>query len=169
MSTQAKLASPEYKADLARVAASAGYSVEPEERNRMYSAEATTSALPYLAEKAKIGLFEFGRGLSALNTIGKSDSLSRTPSIEQQIQAMQTEDLAKFAEAEARNVPRGLKLAGDIVQGAAGMVPSMMMSAVNPTMGLQMMGLSAAGSSAQEAMEQGARPGVGIWRTIRSN
>ncbi|HOA56039.1 MAG TPA: hypothetical protein PKG75_10435, partial [Clostridiales bacterium] len=166
MSTQAKLASPEYKADLARVAASAGYSLEkagflkelfePEERNRMYSAEATTSALPYLAEKAKIGLSEFARGLSALDTIGRSDSLSRTPSIEQQIQAMQSEDLAKFAEAEARNVPRGLKLAGDIVQGAAGMIPSMIMSAVNPTMGLQMMGLSAAGSSAQEAMSQGA-------------
>ncbi|HQD31964.1 MAG TPA: strawberry notch family protein [Clostridiales bacterium] len=122
----------------------------------MYSAEATTSALPYLAEKAKIGLFEFARGLSALDTIGRSDSLSRTPSIEQQIQAMQSEDLAKFAEAEARNVPRGLKLAGDIVQGAAGMIPSMIMSAVSPTMGLQMMGLSAAGSSAQEAMSQGA-------------
>ena len=56
-------------------------------------------------------------------------------------------------------MPRGLKLAGDIVQGAAGMIPSTMMSAVNPTMGLQMMGLSAAGSSAQEAMEQGATKG----------
>lgn len=156
MSTQAKLASPEYKADLARVAASAGYSVEPEERNRMYSAEATTSALPYLAEKAKIGLNEFGRGLSALSTIGRSDSLSRTPSIAQQIQAMQTEDLARFQEAEQKNVSRGLRMFGDVVQGAAGMIPSMMMSAVNPAMGLQMMGLSAAGSSAQEAMSQGA-------------
>ena len=50
---------------------------------------------------------------------------------------------------------RDTSMAGDIVQGAAGMIPSMMTSAVNPAMGLQMMGLSAAGSSAQEAMEQG--------------
>lgn len=156
MSTQAKLASPEYQSELARLAKSTGYYTEPAERNRMYSAAATESALPYLGEKAKIGLMEFGRGLSALSTVGKSSDLSKTPSLAQRIQAMQSEDLAKFAEAEARNVPKGMKLAGDIVQGAAGRVPSIMMSAVNPTMGLQMMGLSAAGSSAQEAMSQGA-------------
>jgi len=158
----AKANSPEYQADVKELAQSTGHNTAPTERNTMYNPESTKSVLPYLGEKAKMGLMDFAAGLSNLNEIGKMDDTQKNLSPTQRLQVLQNKDKAEFQKAENENVSGGLKTVGNVVQATTAMIPNIMLSAANPTMGLAQVGLSAAGNSAQQATMDNATRGQAL-------
>jgi hypothetical protein len=155
----ARANSPEYKSDLINLAKTTGYyDADAKEPAKMYNTEATKKVIPYLGEKAKMGLMDFGAGLTKLNEIGKSgDGETLTPA--QRMQVQQDINKAEFQKAEQENVSPALQKVGGAVQATSAMIPNIMLSAVNPTMGLAQLGLSAAGSSAHQAMTENATKG----------
>ncbi|MEN6313265.1 MAG: hypothetical protein ABFD25_03335 [Clostridiaceae bacterium] len=155
----ARANSPEYQADVKNLAESVGYDTAPKERNKMYNPESTKKTVPYLAEKAKMGLMDFASGLSNLNEIGKMSDTQKNLSPAQRTQVLQDKDKTEFAKAESENVSPALQTAGGVVQATTAMIPNIMLSAANPTIGLAQVGLSAAGNSAQQAMKDNATKG----------
>lgn len=158
----ARAYSPEYQTDVTSLARSVGYDTAPKERNKAFNPEATKKVLPYLGEKAKMGLIDFAAGVSNLVDVGKTHEGQKTLSSNQRTQFMIDRDKAEFAQAEERNVSPGMKKVGDVAGATVAMIPSLMLSAVNPTAGLTLMGTSAAGSSAQEAMKENATKGQAL-------
>jgi hypothetical protein len=156
----AKAYSPEYQADIKDLAEWAGQGEKP--ANKMYNPESTTKVIPYLGEKAKMGLMDFAAGLTNLQNVGNTDSLQKNLTPSQSVQYRTDLDKAEFQKAEEQNTSPALKTVGNVVQATTAMIPNLILSAANPAMGLAQVGISAAGNSAQQAMKENATKGQAL-------
>jgi hypothetical protein len=117
------------------------------------SPEAARKTVSYLGEKAKQGLFSGAEGLQSMAQQGKNTGTFTVPElIREDVNRQKT----RFAQSEQENVSGALKITGDVIQGTAQMIPTILISATNPAAGLFLIGGQTAGNATQEALDKGA-------------
>lgn len=136
----------------------------PEERAKSdaeYRTKIGGQTAAYLTSRAEEGLYSFNQGLwNAAGVIAANTPLKFVPGAVETLKEPQTRFEREIQAGSKVNNPTNKvhQVAGDVISSTTRMIPSVLASFVNPTLGMASFAIPAGGQYAREAELEGATP-----------